>query len=104
MEIFIEDFLHSLPFEDFLYAINRFNLSGKTNGLTDATYEIKKLKCKHLMILGPQSPLVVMDNAKEIVKETNNLTRIKEFAGCGHALPFEDPENFIKSVKGFFLC
>ncbi|MFZ9521786.1 MAG: alpha/beta fold hydrolase, partial [Silvanigrellaceae bacterium] len=66
----------------------------------DGTAIARKINCPTLVLTGDEDEIIPPQNSQEICNLIPH-SRLESFAGMGHLLLIEDPENFVARVRSF---
>ncbi len=61
---------------------------------------LRQLKCPTLILRGAETDVLGRETAERMVREIPNA-RLVELPKSGHQVPFDNPEAFLKAIKGF---
>jgi pimeloyl-ACP methyl ester carboxylesterase len=83
----------------------RFNGPANEHGRMDFRAALGRIRCPVLILAGDQAPVTPMPFSETTAAcLPPHLVRFERFAGCGHGVPFEDPERAFGVMREFIAA
>jgi pimeloyl-ACP methyl ester carboxylesterase len=83
----------------------RFNGPRNEQGRMDFRAALKHIRCQVLVLCGDRDPIMPMPFSETIAEcLRSHLVRFERFAGCGHAVPLDDPERAFRVLREFITA
>ncbi|MFC5076906.1 2-hydroxymuconate semialdehyde hydrolase [Vibrio thalassae] len=102
----IDDVLTQVNIDNVYYALSRFNISNKTNGIVDGNNLLTRLKAPALILHGESDLVIPLITAQQTNEELTTLgisIDIHECSDSGHSLFIDQPEYLCKKISDFLI-
>jgi pimeloyl-ACP methyl ester carboxylesterase len=100
-EAYLDDVLTQRNLLDVYYAMNRFNISRKHNGLVEGTGEVERITAPTLIIWGENDLIVTKTMQEEIVEDIGENATVTVLPDAGHSPLVDNLEGLLKEVENF---
>ncbi|WP_270179727.1 intracellular short-chain-length polyhydroxyalkanoate depolymerase [Alkalihalobacillus sp. CinArs1] len=101
-EAYVDDMMTQRNLADVYHALNTFNISSVTNGLTEGTNQAKLIRIPVLVLRGERDLVISKEMTEEIVEDLGTNTTFKELSASGHS-PFIDDCDQLTTIITDFL-
>jgi pimeloyl-ACP methyl ester carboxylesterase len=100
-DAYLDDVLTQRNLLDVYYAINRFNISRKHNGLVEGTGEVDRIAAPTLIIWGEHDLIVTKTMQEEIVEDFGDAAKFTILPNTGHSPLVDNLEGLLKELDRF---
>ncbi|MBA2872605.1 pimeloyl-ACP methyl ester carboxylesterase [Anoxybacillus calidus] len=100
-DVYLDDVLTQRNLLDVYYAMNRFNISRKHNGLVEGTGEVERITAPTLIIWGEHDLIVTKTMQKEIVEDFRGMAKFVILPNTGHSPLIDHLDGLLKELDRF---
>jgi pimeloyl-ACP methyl ester carboxylesterase len=100
-DAYLDDVLTQRNLLDVYYAINRFNISRKHNGLVEGTGEVDRIAAPTFIIWGENDLIVTKTMQEEIVEDFGDAAKFTILPNTGHSPLVDNLEGLLKELDRF---
>lgn len=98
---YVQDYYTQRNLIDIYHALNIFNISDESNGISAGTGEVKQIKAPTIILWGEHDKVVTKEMVLEIEQDFDGLATLKVLSGCGHSPLVDDLEQLLKEMTAF---
>lgn len=100
-EEYVDDMLTQRNLAEVYHALNTFNMSGQSNGVTEGTNQAKDITIPVLILRGDRDYVVTAEMTNEIIADLGENARFVELKNCGHSPLIDDLEQLVGEIEVF---
>ncbi|WAA12964.1 alpha/beta fold hydrolase [Fervidibacillus halotolerans] len=100
-EQYIDDMLTQRNLADVYHALNIFNISNQSNGVTMGTNQAKDIDVPVLVLRGDRDLVVTKEMTEEIMEDLGENAKFVELVDCGHSPLIDDLNQLLRHVETF---
>ncbi len=100
-EKYVDDMMTQRNLAETYQALNIFNISGQSNGLTDGNNQVRNINLPVLILRGENDLVVSKQMTDEIIEDFEGKAEFVELKNCGHSPLVDDLATLLSHMERF---